>query len=305
MTKTLDSNLDQGTSIRVIDTDPLILRRYAECALHSANEAWIHMAAEEVGDIPKLMATLRAEGPYGYTIQPRVLPDGTVSMPICTTYQEIEAAYHQVRGASDMLGAEAVIEIRAAWYNFHEVMARGRRKGQDQINENNLIGLFPVSSDKGITGELVWVRIPRERLGKSNQAEAPVSDLKARVQLLRLHDQYIDALNRSDIEGILETMNDDVQATVRNYVNDTGALISLDGKQAHRDYYRALFDKYDLGSVVLLQRAVQEWYAFAELRFELRRRSDGAPVAFHIADYFIPASDNRFIMRVGHGTDPA
>jgi uncharacterized protein YeeX (DUF496 family) len=263
------------------------------------------MAAEEAGDIPGLMATLRSEGPYGYTIQPRVLPDGAISMPICTTYEEIEAAYHQVRGASDMLGAEAVIEIRSAWYNFHEVMARGRRKGQDQINENNLIGLFPVSSDKGITGELVWVRIPRERLGKGPKAEPAASDLKARVQLLQLHERYVQALNRADIEGVLETMNDDVQATVRDYVNDTGALTSLGGKAAHREYYRALFDKYEVQSVDLLQRAVQEWYAFSELRFSLRRRSDGAPVAFHIADYFIPANDNRFIMRVGHGTDPA
>jgi hypothetical protein len=299
----MNSTIEAGLP-RVIDTNPIVLRDYAKCALHAASEAWIHMAAEEVGDIPGLMATLRFEGPYGYTIQPRVLPDGSVSMPICTTYEEIENAYRQVRGASDMLGADAVIEVRGAWYNFHEVMARGRPKGQDKINENNLIGLFPVSSDKGITGELVWVRIPRAKLGKSPQPEAP-SDLKARVQLLKLHDRYIEALQRSDVEGVLDTMNDDVQGTVRNYVDDTGALVSLDGKEAHRDYYRALFGKYDIQSVDLLQRVVQEWYAFAELRFEARRRSDGKPVAFHIADYFIPASDNRFIMRVGHGTDVA
>jgi uncharacterized protein YeeX (DUF496 family) len=291
--------------MRVIDPNPAVLRQYADAQLHAANEAWDHMAAETVGDIPKLMATLRSEGPYGYTIQPRVRPDGTISMPICTTWEEIEAAYHLVRGASDMLGAEAVLEIRGAWYNFHEVMARGRRKGQDKVNENNLIGLFPVSSDKGITGELVWVRIPREQLGRGPKAEPPASDLKARVQLLQLHESYVQALNRADVEGVLETMNDDVQATVRDYVNDTGALTSLDGKAAHRDYYRALFDKYEVQSVDLLQRAIQEWYAFSELRFTMRRRADGAPVAFHTAEYFNPAGDNRFIMRVGHGTDPA
>jgi hypothetical protein len=288
--------------MRVIDPDPEVLRKHAEATLHASNEAWIHMAAETVGDIPKLMATLRPEGPYGYTIQPQVRPDGTISMPICTTREEIEAAYHLVRGASDMLSADAVIEIRSPWYGFHEAMSRGRRKGQDQVTQNNLIGLFPVSTDKGITGELVWVRIPRERLGKT-KAEPPASDLLARVQLLQLHESYAQALAKADVDGILDAMNDDVQATVRDYVNDTGALTSLDGKAAHRDYYSALFDKYEVQSVDLLQRAVQEWYCFAELRYTMKRRADGVPVAFHTAEYFIPASDNRFIMRVGHGTD--
>jgi len=292
-------------SMRVIDPDPEVLRKHADAQLHASNEAWIHMAAETVGDIPKLMATLRSEGPYGYTIQPMVRPDGTISMPICTTAEEIEAAYRITRGASDMLSADAVIEIRGAWYGFHEAMSRGRRKGQDQVSENNLIGLFPVSSDKGITGELVWVRMPRERMGRGPKAEPPATELKARVQLLQLHEAYVQALGRADVEGVLETMNDDVQATVRDYVNDTGALVSLDGKQAHRDYYRALFDKYEVGSVDFLQRAVQEWYAFAELRFVMTRRADGAKLAFHTAEFFAPGSDNRFMMRVGHGTDPA
>jgi hypothetical protein len=80
----------------------------------------------------------------------------------------------------------------------------------------------------------------------------------------------------------------------------------LDGKDAHRAYYRSLFEKYDVQSVDLLYRVVQEWYVFAELRLTVRPRASGGSgsVAFHTAEFFVPTGDCRFIARIGHGTDP-
>jgi hypothetical protein len=44
---------------------------------------------------------------------------------------------------------------------------------------------------------------------------------------------------------------------------------------------------------------------FAELRFTVRRRSDGETLAFHTAEFWMPAKTGAFIARVGHGTEMA
>jgi hypothetical protein len=291
----------------VIDTDPRLLKKSADAALHAAEQSWVHMEAEYAGKIPELMETLAPEGPYGYTIIPQVHPDGGVKLPIMSTREGIEQAYKMIRGASDLLSSEAIVEIRGSWYTFTEAVNRGRLKGQTDVREAQTAALFPSSSGKGITGELVWARVPLSNLGRNKKPVDEVANrLSLRRELLALHDRYLEALRASDVEGVLNAMDDGVQAAVRNYVEDTGALISLDGKEAHRTYYRNLFETYDVQSVEFLDRVAQEWYVFAELRFTARPRAGGGEtVAFQTAEFFIPASDGRFIARIGHGTDPA
>jgi hypothetical protein len=149
----------------VIDTDPDLLARSAAAAVHAGSEGWRHMKAEFVGDIPALMDTLMREGPYAYTILPQVLPDGSVRSPILTTREEIEQAYVLVRGMSDLLSSEPMIEVRGAWYQFTEAVTLARGKGQDKIGTNHLISLLPVSGEAGISGELIWVKVPPASFG--------------------------------------------------------------------------------------------------------------------------------------------
>jgi hypothetical protein len=291
--------------MRSIDHDPELLRKSANAAVHAAEQAWIHMQAEYAGRVPELMATLTAEGPYAYTIIPEVHADGGIKLPIIVTGEGIRQAYTLIRGASELICSEPLVEIRGTWYTFTEALNRGRLKGSDVTAESETVALFPSSTGKGITGELVWVRTPRSKLGRGPRtAVADVPEMQLRRRLLALHDRYVNALRAADIDGLLETMDDSVQAAVRDYVSDTGTLTSLDGKEAHRGYYRSLFNKFDVLSAELLDRVVQEWYVFAELRVTLRQRGGGT-VAFHTAEYFVPAHDGRFIARIGHGTDPA
>jgi ketosteroid isomerase-like protein len=290
--------------MRRFDQDPELLRKIAEAAVHSADEAWIHMEAEFAGKIPELMETLVAEGPYAYTIMPQVHPDGRITLPIVTTRQGVEDCYKMVRGASDLLSAEPLVDIRAPWYNFTESLNRGRIKGSDVVMERQTAAIFPTCTGKGITGELVWARMPRDKLGRGPKtAESGTEDLALRRYILAAHDRYVEALRKADVEAIVDVMNEDVQGVVRDYVNETGTLTVLDGREAHRVYYKALFAMYDVQSVGIVERVVQEWYAFSELRFTMRRRSSGDVVAFHTAEFFVPASDRRFIARIGHGTD--
>jgi hypothetical protein len=295
--------------MRVIDIDAELLRQSAAAAVHAAEETAIHIEAEIVGRVPELLETLTAKGPYAYTIMPQVHPDGSVKLPILTTREDIRDAYQLIRGISDLLSSEPLVELRGTWYSFHEAVSRGRPKGSEMVREVETLALFPVSMGKGITGELVWVRVPRASLGRG-PAPADASDdpLARQRQVLAQHDRYVETLRAADVDGILDVLNDGVQAAVRDYANDTGTLVTLDGKEAHRAFYHSLFEKYDVHAVDLLGRVVQEWYVFAELRLTASRR-DGAragdTLAFHTAEFFVPASDGRFIARIGHGTDPA
>lgn len=303
--------MDQPTP--VIDTDPEVLRRSAETAMHAADETWIHIRAEVTaanGDYDALMSTLRPHGPYGYTIQPRFNGDGTVRAPMLTTREEIRAAYEEVRGRSDLLTSDSLIEIRGAWYMFQESVSIGRLKADNPEGKpsdpTHLLGLFPVGKGKGITGELVWPRVPQSMLGRGETPDHVATDpFQARRDLFVLLERYLGAFRAGDADALVDTMNDDVQSGVRNYVDNTGALIELGGKDAARAHYAALFDKYEIISVDVLYQVVQEWYVFIETRVTVQPRQGGPREAFHIAEYYVIAKDGRFFVRIGHGTDPA
>jgi hypothetical protein len=291
--------------MRVIDIDPDILRGYAEASVHAGAEAWIHMEAEFAGNIDGLMETLVQPGPYAYTIVPQVFPDGSVKSPVISTFDEIRECYKFVRGRSDLLSVEPLVEIKGGWYDFQENISRGRRKDGDTINDNPTLGLFPVSTGKGITGELVWVKTPRARLGTGpDPAEPPLEGVAGRRQLLALHNQLLDGLRTNDVEAMLATMNDGVQANIRDYVGDTGTLVGLESKHDYRAYLKAFFGKYEILGVEYLHRVMEDWYLFAEVRITMRKRGgDGSEIGFNTADFFVPAKDNRFIVQTGHGTD--
>jgi hypothetical protein len=95
---------------------------------------------------------------------------------------------------------------------------------------------------------------------------------------------------------------------VRDYVADSGTLILLRDLDAHRAHYTAWFERFEVTAVELVHRVVQEWYVFAELWIEVRARQGaeaGRALAFRTAEVFVLAHDDRFIARIGHGTDLA
>jgi hypothetical protein len=289
----------------VIDVDPKLLRDYAKAAIHSGDEAWTHMEAEFVGDIDGLMVTLVPNEPYAYTIVPQVLEDGSVKSPVISTYDEIRECYKFVRGRSALLSGEPLIDIKSSWYAFHENVNRGRVHGQDKVTESYTIAIFPGSTGKGITGELVWAKYPKVTLGPRVEGEdAMLEGEPARRHLLSQHKAYLDGWRANDPDAILAHMHDGVQANIRDYVADTGKLIGIESKNDYRTYLKAFFGKYEVHNVEYLHRVMQDWYLFAEIRVEMRDR-DGKELAFNSADFFVPARNNRIIVQTGHGTDLA
>jgi hypothetical protein len=91
---------------------------------------------------------------------------------------------------------------------------------------------------------------------------------------------------------------------VRDYVAGTGALVELSGKDAHRAWFGQLLEAFEIRSVQVLHLVTEDWYVFAELRISVAPRDANGTLAFHVAEYYVPAKDGRFIARIGHGTEP-
>ncbi len=293
-----------------IDTDPQVLRMRAETALHAADETWAHLAAEIAaadGDYDKLMSTLRPDGPYAYAIQPQIHGDGTVRVPALSSREDVRAAYEVIRGRSDVARYEALIEIRSDWYSFHETVSAGRAKGEPRPGPSaNVLSMYTVGKSAGITGEMAWPKLPLELVGKGTAPTEPVTDpIELRSQLLSLHDKYTEAFAAGDIDGMMETLHPDVQSAVRDYVTESGALVELAGIRENAAHYAAFFGKFEVLSLELLHRVVQDWYVFAEFRIAVRPRAGGPRLAFHIAGFDVAANDGRLFVRIGFGTDPA
>jgi hypothetical protein len=300
------------TAMRVIDTDPNFLRQSAEVSLYAYEQSITHVEAEIKGVIPELMETLTPEGPYGYTILPQVRPDGSVGLPIITSREGIRDAYQFIRGMSDLLSVTPLTEIRGSWYTFQDNLSRGRLKENGYEGPpHQTLAMFPSGAGTGITGELVWIRVPRNRLGREVQpgdSELPgdaLSGALEREKIYRRYCAYLDALRASDLDGVLSTLHEMAASALRDYVNETGTLTTLEGSDAHRAHYQTLFEKYEVRSVDVLSLVAEDWYVFAEARLKVASRETGQLVAFNTAEFHMPAHDGRFIARIGHGTDPA
>jgi hypothetical protein len=289
------------------DVEPGTLEAVAAASGHAFEQAIVHIKAEikaADGKYEPLMNTLLDEGPYAYTLIPELHPDGSVKLPILTTREQIAEAYGMIRGASDLLEVTGLTEFRGPWYLFQDSIAVGRRKGEDQSSENYTLGLFPSGAGKGITGELVWF-YPRSMLGAPGEQDLEAQDpAAARRDVYDRFARYLDALRNNDVDGIVADLHDGVASAVRDYVNDTGTLTELEGKDAHRDHYGAYFDKFAVQSVQPLAYHCDARYVFAELRMTVAPTGSDSTLTYHTAEYYLPSKDGRFIARIGHGTEP-
>jgi hypothetical protein len=289
------------------DVEPGTLQAVAAASGHAYTQALVHIEAEikaADGNYEPLLATLADEGPYAYTLIPELRPDGTVKLPILTTHEQIAEAYAMIRGASDLLEVIGLTELRGSWYLFQDAISKGRRKGAEEVSDNFTLGLFPSGAGTGITGELVWFW-PRSMLGFPDEVDIGAGDpMAARRDVQERYLRYLEALRTQNVDGIVELLHDGVASALRDYVNDTGTLTQLEGKDAHRDYYDAYFRRYEVRSVQPLVHHTEERYVFAELRMTVAPSDGGRPLTYHTAEYFIPSKDGRFIARIGHGTEP-
>ena len=296
---------------RVIDIDPELLERSADAAVHAAQQGLDHVAAEIVGDIPKLIETLTVEGPYAYLDQARSSTPTAAST--CPPRQHGRRSSTGTRSCAasrtscPASGPSSTCE--ASGTRSTNRITRARAKDSGIIYETEVILLLPVTTGAGITGELVWNRMPRESLGLDPSTRESVGDpIAFRKAVFAHHEAYLDALRAADADGVVAVFADGSQSAARDYVEETGTLVVARDRDALKAWYEALFAKFEIRDVDLLHKVVQDWYVFAETRWHVVPREGedaGRQLSFRVAEFFVAAHDARFIVRIGHGTDPA
>ena len=292
----------------LIDIDPELLRRSAAAQLHAFHEVADHLAKEETGHIPTILDTLVSDGPWAWAIVPFTQKDGSVDLPLKTTYEGIEEMYGVIRGRSNVLGTEILSEVRGTWFMFADAYSHMQEKetGEEHWFENVL--MLPVTSGPGITGEIAFWNMGREMLGKDLPLAPALSPLDMRRNLIALHDRYLHGLRTADADAMVDVFSPSAQAGIRDYVADSGTLTHLDDLDGMRHHHQGFFDRFDVQTVDVLERVAQDWYVFAEVRVEAVARIGerrGSRLAFHTGELFIPGRENKFMVQLGHGTDLA
>ncbi len=231
-----------------------------------------------------------------------------MKLPRITTRDEIVECYEMIRGMSDLLEVIGLTEIRGAWYTFQDNISKACMKGDTaNVHMMQTLGMFPSGGGSGITGELVWIKYPVESLGGPDEPNTiPEDPLLARARVYDNFVAYQEGMRANDVDAVMAVLHDGISSTVRDYVVDDGTITDHEGAAVHRAYYEAFFAKYEVESVDLLHQVIEDWYVFAELRITAPSGgADDGTLAFHTAEFWMPAKTGKFIARVGHGTEPA
>ena len=281
-----------------------VLAEQAAAVAHVAEQARRHMQAEVNDDVEEILGTLSENGPYAYTHPATVDEDGGIVQAVETTFEGIQAVYHMLHGWTTVLPMDAFTEIHGTWYTFAHGDGNGTMKSTGDLMVSDTLVLFPVSEVPGIKGELYWWRqLPiDEEAGPGFGAKVNVS----KKELLDGHEALLEALRQGDAAGVEAAWDDNSRTSIRDYVDETGTLVQLKGSAEVRSYYERFFAKFEVVSVEFLNRLIQDWYLFTELRYTVRLRTGsdaGSVFTFNTAEYTVFAPDGRGIVRTGHGTD--
>lgn len=249
------------------------------------------------------IATLAAEGPYAFTVHRVQAPEEIFQrLKIVTTADEVLHFYETIHARVDIVDWHPINQIRGAWYGFQHGLGDTRELATGTMAQIETVVLLPTFGKGGITGELVWYR---HMAGAED--DHPECGPLARTKTLERHNRLIEAFRGEDVEGIVAAFTERCLSAICDYITESGTLVSLDGREELRNYYKALFQKFRVISVEVVQRVVEDWFVFSELywTFEvLQGDRKGGVVTCNTAEHAALATDGRMMTRIGHGTAP-
>lgn len=269
--------------------------------LFSAEQAWHHIQVECLGVIDDIVDTLRAEGPYAYTISPNFDFDGNVpTQLIANTREGVGAAYTAMHERTNVTGMIALTEIRTDWYTYMCGIGSTKSLATGQTFDVPVSIIFPNHGGVGISGELIWRPTQPSRLGDDSNIP-----LAGEFEIYNLTESFLDAVRKGDIDALVEMSVPDVQTMVRDYVSEDGNVTVLHSAEELRSYLEAFYTKFAVRRVELLHRHLENWLAFTELHWEvelLTGPNRGSTATFRTAEQAEFGADRRITARIGHGT---
>ena len=294
---------------------------HANLARRSAELGWRHLQSEYSQDIPQVLATIETGGPWTWTL-PNALPTAEGNLGIAkssgddelhfisaTSMEEIEDQYHSMRETVELWDWLSITELRGVWY----MVTYGVGYVQDVQSRERFslesVTLFPVGED-GILGEVQIGTLANDRVNRWPEVPAEPGDIPLplrRVHATTLHNDYLEALRKEDVDGVLATFRPNFVAAIRDYTTDDYTVLNAGSPDVMRDYYERLFARYRIVEVQLVNRVIESWWTFAELHWTVERRDGdraGELLEFCTADIAPIGADGKFWVATGAGTDP-
>jgi hypothetical protein len=130
---------------------------------------------------------------------------------------------------------------------------------------------------------------------------------RKRQEVRALHEAFLSALRNHDVNGIIATMRPDVATAIRSYLTDDYIVLNAKGPGELAAYYEALFERFRIRQVELVNRIAESWFLFSETHWVVEHRAGdraGEVVEFCTADMAPIDPNGKFWVRTGAGTDP-
>jgi hypothetical protein len=275
---------------------------HAHLAERAAELSWKHILAEYTQDPVQIAATLASGEPIAWTLAlPSAADNGAYRFLAGASVDEVRDRYEDLRQDLEIHGWEPLLEIRSGWYTMWSGVSKIRTVGNGATHKGQTAVLFPVGRD-GILGELqIGV------VGRHADGTAPADDARVptrRLAALHEHEDHLDALRTGDVERIVAAHREDAAIAIRSYLADESSLINIAGTAAIRDHYTALYARYRVIDVQLVNRAIDTWFIFAELHWTVEELDSGRRREFCTADLVSIDEDRKYWVRTGAGTDP-
>lgn len=312
-------------------TSPTPLDMHEEAVAHAwrANRAaylgWRHLRSEYSQDIDTVLATIETKGPWTWTLPSGGMAsaeDAETGAPApargvaeqlqyisATNMAEIRQQYEGMRDAVQVWDWISMTDIRTGYYMVTHGVAHLKDVATSSWFQLESVTLFPIGDD-GILGEVQigdfanarpgrWPEVPRD----DGVVPLPRNKLQATI----LHNEYMDALRAQDVDRIVATFRPTTANAIRNYLSNEYTVLNAEGADQLRDYYQALFDRYVIKDIRLINRVVESWFVFADLHWVVQARAGdatGETFEFCTADVAPIDADGKFWVRTGIGTNP-
>lgn len=293
---------------------------HARHAARAAYLGWRHLRSEYSQDIDTVLATIETKGPWTWTLPVGAMAasaadgdgatqDEALRYVSATNMDEIRQQYVDMRTSVELWDWISMTDLRTGWYMLTHGVGTLTEKPLGNEFQVESVTMFPIGTD-GILGEVQigaianertnrWPEVPREQ----GDVPLPVKRLEATI----LHNEYMAAIRDQDVGRILATMRPNVATAIRSYLTDDYEVTNTEGTTSLGDYYRALFERFEVRELRLVNRVVETWFVFSELHWIVQHRSGrraGEVVEFCTADIAPIDEHGRFWVRTGAGTDP-
>jgi hypothetical protein len=296
---------------------------HAKLGQQAAALAWAHVEAEYTQDLEKVLDTLVSDGPWSWTMpyqveegdeagESQLLGQGGSQQwryTSATTVPEIRQQYERLRTQVEIWGWEAMTELRQGWYVLTHGVVTLKDVASGEEAKLESVTVFPIGrdgilgevqiGDMGTTRENRWPEVP------TAAGEVPLPN--KRLEVLYLHNRFVDALRSAEVAVLKETMRPDVITTIRDYTDEAHSTINTTGLDEIAAFYEKLFEKYTIVDVQLVNRLAESWFVFAELHWTVTPRNGAASeqqLEFCTADIATVGPEGLIWGRTGIGTDP-